>query len=542
MKKEKHKPLSRGIKVSLNNADDLSTASRLISRRLVALLLLLALSCFFSFYHLSAGTLLGDEAAFAASTDHILRSGDWIVPTVGARPHLNATPLYNWLTVLVSPIFEDSPFRHRFWSATFGVGCVLLTFALGTFLFRVEIGFLAGLLLAVNRDFLFCHGARFGGMDTLLAFWITGAVLAYAWLQESPHRFWRGWSLIGFCFGLACLSKPPAFGCFFLGLIGLHSLLGRRGETWSIRLGGPVLALGVGSLIAAPWYLMLWIRLGGDALHQLFIYNSVGRATDLSTYDFFCCQRAMWHASIGFKVLPLALLAAVVCGFLNHRRRSLNLLLYFSGAFLLTLSGVGQCFQYVFYVFPILAVLSSCLFLETGTRVLNWLQIQIRPQTIQRTLIGLAFVVVAIDVHRCVMGFRAFEWTHPPVGIYLRLESRIEQKKCRLVCYDFPTEESLAAIGLAGRNFEDAYFCPRMKLAEQVSTVEKLTAILKEEGPTLVILPPITQTQPDLTGLTPEVRIVQNRWPAYSYPVLFFHGASGVVSVEEIAQLCRAQK
>src|SRR5690349_22037469 len=103
----------------------------------VALAILAGSVCFF---RLREGTLLGDEAAFACTTDHMHATGDWVVLFLRGRPHLNATPLYNWLTVAIAPFFDESPLWYRFWSAAFGAGCVLLTFALGTFLFRAEVG------------------------------------------------------------------------------------------------------------------------------------------------------------------------------------------------------------------------------------------------------------------------------------------------------------------------------------------------------------------------------------------------------------------
>src|SRR5262249_27803373 len=148
-------------------------------------------------------------------------TGDWVVPCIAERPHLNATPLYNWLTAAVAPCFGESPLAYRFWSAASGVGCVLATFALGAALFGPEVGLLAGLLLAFNWDFLFYHGTRFGGMDALLAFFLTAAVLCYAWAQARPARAGPAWGLLGACVGLAWLSKPPIFGTFFLAALSL---------------------------------------------------------------------------------------------------------------------------------------------------------------------------------------------------------------------------------------------------------------------------------------------------------------------------------
>ena len=146
-------------------------------RLVVYALVLTILAGVCCFYRLSEGTLFGDEAAFACTTERMRVTGDYVIPFITDKPHLNATPLYNWLTLALAPWSDGTPLWYRFWSAAFGVGCVLMTFALGTFLFRAEVGLLAGLFLVFNRDFLFCHGIRFGGMDAMVAFFVFLAAL-----------------------------------------------------------------------------------------------------------------------------------------------------------------------------------------------------------------------------------------------------------------------------------------------------------------------------------------------------------------------------
>ena len=85
----------------------------------LALTLVAGICCFL---RLSEGTLFGDEAAFACTTDRMQSTGNWIVPFLADKPHLNATPLYNWLTLAVVPWSDGTPLSYRFWSAAFGVG------------------------------------------------------------------------------------------------------------------------------------------------------------------------------------------------------------------------------------------------------------------------------------------------------------------------------------------------------------------------------------------------------------------------------------
>src|SRR4051812_22976679 len=95
--------------------------------RLVAYALVIAaVGCWSCFSRLGASMLLGDEAYFAFTTEHMLATGDYVVPNIGRpHPHLNAAPLYNWLSCLTADWLGDPNVRHRAWSAAFGVGCGL---------------------------------------------------------------------------------------------------------------------------------------------------------------------------------------------------------------------------------------------------------------------------------------------------------------------------------------------------------------------------------------------------------------------------------
>jgi 4-amino-4-deoxy-L-arabinose transferase-like glycosyltransferase len=493
--------------------------------------MILAVVC--CFYHLSEGTLCGDEAAFACTTDRMRATGDWVVPFITDTPHMNATPLYNWLTLALAPWSDETPLRYRFWSATFGVGCVLSAFALGTFLFRAEVGLLAGLFLALNRDFLFCHGIRFGGMDAMLAFFITAATFCYAWIQTRPARAWTAWGLLGVCIGLAWLSKPPVFGCFFLAGISLHHLCARRGEPWPARVAGPLFAFTAGVVIAVPWYLLMWLRLGNPFLQELFVHNSVERALDPSLRDFFCCHRSFWHASYSFKLMELALACAVACWLVNHRRPQVGLLLFLTGGYLCALTAAGKSFQYVYYAFPSLSVVLACLLLDFGPRlaVWSWPQVGVR----RASLIGAGFaaVLVGADAVRALRTLASPPWVHPPVGIYERLARELEQGRCHFVLFNFHSLKEF--------NVEDLYYCPRLPLADRVQDVAGLRSLLEDNKPTIVLLPPGAGPQPQLAALRPEVWVQENNRPLYTYPVFTFHGATTKVTVAELVRLARGE-
>jgi 4-amino-4-deoxy-L-arabinose transferase-like glycosyltransferase len=504
----------------------------------LVLTILAGICCFF---RLSEGTLLGDEAAFACTTDRMRATGDWVVPFIADKPHLNATPLYNWLTLALVPWSDGTPLWYRFWSAAFGVGCVLMGYALGALLFRAEVGLLAGLFLAFNRNFLFCHGIRFGGMDAMLAFFVSAAAFCYAWLQTRPARAGRAWALLGLCIGAACLSKPPVFGGFFLTLIILHWLVTRRRGPLAVRVVGPLLAVAAGLLVAAPWYVLLWSRLGNPCLHVLFIYNSVDRALDPMLRDFLCCHRAVWDASSAFKLMEPGLACALGCWLTNQRRPQWGLLLFLAGGYLLALTAAGKAGNYIYYAFPLLAVLLAGLFLESGPRLVAWR----RPGLARTTALaglGLAVVLVGADCIRTLRVLAGPVWVHPPVGIYERLGAELAQRRCRFVLFDFPFPDGTTASGRSSGNFEDLYYPAHMPLADRARDVKELSSLLEDGRPAVVLFPPLTVPQPRLADLRPEVRVAENRWPFYTYPVLAFHGAAAKIPPAELVRLARGSQ
>jgi hypothetical protein len=91
-------------------------------------------------------------------------------------------------------------------------------------------------------------------------------------------------------------------------------------------------------------------------------------------------------------------------------------------------------------------------------------------------------------------------------------------------------------------NFEEFYYSARMPLADRAADTEELKGLLREQTPTVVVLPPLTMPQPDLGGVHPERRIEDNHWACYTYPVLTFHGGADKLPADEWAWLCRGSQ
>jgi 4-amino-4-deoxy-L-arabinose transferase-like glycosyltransferase len=501
-------------------------------------MLLAVLASAMAFVRLGEGSLYGDEAAFACTTLRMRASGDWVVPYLGGAPHLNATPLYNWLTLASAAWFDESPLPHRFCSALFGVGCVLLTFTLGTLLFSLEVGFLAGLLLTFNRDFFFFHGVRYGGMDALTTFWLTAAVVCYARLQGSASGARVLWAVLGVCIGLAWLSKPPVFGSFFLAVIGLHHLLVRRHEPLGTRVRGPLLALAAGLAVAAPWYALLWVRLGNAALVQLFVFNSVGRALDPLMRDWLCCHKALWHASNSFKLAELALATALGCWLLGRRRPQWGLVLLLTGSFLGGLTAAGKALQYIYYAFPLVCVVLVGVVLDGGP----WLAARCwsSSRALRRgALVGLCLAVVAVgaDAVRTVRTLAGPVWVYAPLQVYDRLAPQLAQGSCRFILFDFRGADRTTPPGRTRTHFEELYYGPSMPFANWVETATELRRLLADGKPAVVMLrplDPITADPGEPGDLCPEQRPTLGIAKAGAYRVLTFQRTPAELNLSDL--------
>jgi hypothetical protein len=326
-------------------------------------------------------------------------------------------------------------------------------------------------------------------------------------------------------------------------LIVVQHVWSRRGEGWRVWAVGPLVALVVGVAVAAPWYALVWGRLGTEGIHKLFVYNSVGRALDPVARDFLCCVNATSHSSGGFKLVFPALAAAIVCWLVGERRREWGLLVALAGGFMLALTVAGRAGNYIFYVFPMLGVLVAAALLDVGPRLAAH-----RPGL--RRLLLIAGVLVAgaalvADGTKTLRTLIQPAWVHPPVAIYDRLASDLEQGRCRLALVKFPHADDTDAYKV-GINAEDLYYADRMPLADRLREPQELRALVASGKPVIVVLPVLPARLDQLSILPADLRPVffveENRWRQYLYPVLVFNRLPEGLTADELTFLARGSQ
>ena len=244
-----------------------------------------------------------DEGRYAVAALQMLRSGDWVTPSLNGLPFFHKPPLYYWLAALGFQAAGVHEWVARLPSL---LGAWLAAMALLTLLKRYtsQTVAIAAALVLVTMPYAYL-AAQYANMDMLLAGCMTACICcaAAATLEaRNGHgrRLWIAWLAgAGVWAGLGFLAK----GLIALVLPGLvwAIWLGweRRWRQWWLPLHVaawlPVL------LIAGPWVWMAQQRHGGF-FHYFFVTQHFQRYTGTT----FNNPQPWWFygAAIALAALP----------------------------------------------------------------------------------------------------------------------------------------------------------------------------------------------------------------------------------------------
>jgi 4-amino-4-deoxy-L-arabinose transferase-like glycosyltransferase len=218
-----------------------------------------------------------DEGRYAGVAWEMIRSGDWLTPTLNGLPFFHKPPLFYWLTALSLKTFGLSLEAARLASV---LGAWLGAMGLYLLVRHWVSARLAGwtLLVLATQPFFF-GGAQYANLDMLVAGCISAtiALAVHAVLARESGQAHRAalWGAYGMA-GLGLLAK---------GLIGLV-LPGGVVVAWLVLTGRWRAILGLLSVpgllvlaaVAAPWFLAMQ-RLYPDFFHYFFVYQHFQRFT-----------------------------------------------------------------------------------------------------------------------------------------------------------------------------------------------------------------------------------------------------------------------
>ena len=121
-----------------------------------------------------------DEGFYATTAAEMYARNDWVKPTFNGKLFAHKPPMMFWGMMVGYEAFGVSELGARFASTLFGVGTVLLTFAVARRLFDLPTGLFAG--LAIGSCITFTMVARSATADAHLTFFTVLAL--HLWVRD----------------------------------------------------------------------------------------------------------------------------------------------------------------------------------------------------------------------------------------------------------------------------------------------------------------------------------------------------------------------
>jgi 4-amino-4-deoxy-L-arabinose transferase-like glycosyltransferase len=256
---------------------------------------------------LGLGTLWDNsETAYGEVAREVLIDHDWLVMHLNGEPWFVQPPLYFWIAALFAKLFGAGAFAMRLPSA---LATVAMGGAVGYAAARIA-GGRAGTYAAVilSTSLMQAIVGRLAIMDALLDLTVTAAILWWFRAFEPPRSrdaLDRRKRVAAFVCGagalaLGTLAKGPVAPVIvFLVVTGWL--------VWEWRLHSPIvfpnrqtLAAGavVFAAIALPWFVLLCIHVGPNAMVELIGHYTVGRYTGVIEN-----QRGPWFYYVPVLIL-----------------------------------------------------------------------------------------------------------------------------------------------------------------------------------------------------------------------------------------------
>lgn len=239
--------------------------------------------------------MLPDEGRYVGVALEMLRSGDWLVPTLDGLPYLHKPPLFYWITAATLSLGGVQPLAAR--AAPLLGACAMVLWVAwfaGRWLSARWAAWAPWVLATMPMTYL---AAQYANLDMLVAACITGAVLllADALLRDSDDRGSRGLVVWGWAvMALGVLAKGLIGVVLPLATIALWLLArpgARSGARAALRRLLPWQGLVLFAALALPWFAAVQLR--HDAfLHYFFVYHhferfSVGGFNNVMPFWFF---------------------------------------------------------------------------------------------------------------------------------------------------------------------------------------------------------------------------------------------------------------
>ena len=368
-------------------------------RTKLAILIILAGILFF--FNLGATSLWDpDEPRQAIMAREMLERGDYIRPYLNGIPYLEKPPFYSWMIMAAAKITGTlDEFASRAPSALAALLLVVMTFLLGCRLGDERAGFLSGLVLMTNYQFL--SNARESVMDMAFAFFIGLTIyLAFISLEKDKRLFF----VLSFIPGaFAILTKGPAGLVIPAGIIFVLMIFRRAMKRFFVPLAlGCVLA----AAIASIWFLLA----GESYIREFILHQNVTRYT--RAFDHIESPWYYFH-KLFFNFMPWSIfLPFAIYG--AWKKRYVLPLLWFLLTFLFFEFSQSKRAIYLLSAYPALALLTGFYLKDSWETLVEkgWTNLLLKVLSGMLVIVPVA-AVVAINVlpEEDVAVFRNGPWS-----------------------------------------------------------------------------------------------------------------------------------
>jgi len=211
-----------------------------------------------------------NESFYAETPREMLETGNFLAPMFNYMPRVQKPPLTYWW---ILPGYATVGIRElgvRLPTA-FAVLCTLfLTYAIARLQFSARTALVAAAILATTPRLFIT--ARKLPIDALLLLWLTAT--AYFLMRAALTRSRRDLLMAGACAGLGFLTKGPLACAIPLMSCLLWRLWDRRCKLTPLRILGAALVL---IAVAAPWYVLTYLRYGWIYITEFFLQDNFAR-------------------------------------------------------------------------------------------------------------------------------------------------------------------------------------------------------------------------------------------------------------------------
>lgn len=219
--------------------------------------------------------MLPDEGRYVGVAWEMLRSGDWLTPTLNGLPYFHKPPLFYWITAASMSLFGPAEWAAR---AAPLIGSLAAAMAVFVFVRRwcSERAALLSVIVLLAQP-LFYLGGQFANLDALVAgcITVTTVSLAHAALCLHLGRLDRRALLVAYtAAALGVLAKGLIGAVIPALVIAAWLLMLRRWRTLLALCWWPGLALF--ALVAAPWFVAMQLRYA-DFLQYFFVVQHFKR-------------------------------------------------------------------------------------------------------------------------------------------------------------------------------------------------------------------------------------------------------------------------